>query len=178
VPRGSPDQTRPLRIALAALDVVAHRGVNGLTHRAVAAAAEIPLGSTTYHFKTLDDLLAAAIRQAKLAWDDDLDRWASTLGPDTDFVVALATYLEDVLHHHWDRTIVELELYMTALRRPALRDLSRQWDEALPAVLRRHLDPETAQVLALTSDGLILRALIHGVPSRHEIEAVLRRASR
>ena len=67
MPRGTADHERPRRIALAAIEVVADRGVEGLTHRRVAAVAGIPLGSTTYHFATLDDLLAAAIAEAKKA---------------------------------------------------------------------------------------------------------------
>ncbi len=178
MPRGSPDQERPLRIALAALEVVAERGVEGLTHRAVAGKAGIPLGSTTYHYKALDDLLAAAINQAKRATDADLERWAERLGPDTDFAVALAEYLTDLLEHSWGRTVVELELYLAALRRPQLLDLSREWDEALLRVLERHLEPVTAQTLAVVCEGLVLRAMVHGRPSRQALEAVLRRAAR
>src|ERR1700755_262819 len=93
VPRGTADPQRPLRIALAALDVVADKGVEGLTHRAVAAVAGIPLRSTTYHFQTLDDLLAAAIIEAKKATDADLVAWAETLGPGTDLAEAVTDYV-------------------------------------------------------------------------------------
>lgn len=167
-----------MRIALAALEVVAERGVEGLTHRAVAAAAGIPLGSTTYHYKTLDDLLAAAIVQAKSATDADLLRWASSLTPDVDLADALAGYLMDLLERAWDRTIVEFELYMAALRRPELLELSRRWDEALPSVLAEHVDEITARALAYACDGLVLRALIHGMPQRAEVHEVLSRTMR
>src|SRR6478735_10340617 len=43
-----------------ALDVIAEHGVAGTTHRRVAAAAGVPLGSTTYYFADLGDLLRAA----------------------------------------------------------------------------------------------------------------------
>lgn len=175
MPRGTADHERPRRIALAALEVVADKGVEGLTHRRVAAVAGIPLGSTTYHFATLDDLLAAAIVEAKGATDTELAAWAEKLGPGADLAGLVADYVLDALTHHWGRTVVEHELYMAALRRPQLRALSREWDEAFPAVLSRHTDAVTAQTVAMVVDGMYVRAFIHGMPSRDEVEEVLRR---
>src|SRR5690606_41294017 len=57
------DPGRRERIARAAIQVVAERGVGKLTQRAVAAAAGVPPGSTPYDFATLDDLLALALIQ-------------------------------------------------------------------------------------------------------------------
>jgi TetR/AcrR family transcriptional regulator, regulator of biofilm formation and stress response len=50
------------RLALleAALQVIARDGVQGVTHRRVAAAAGISLSSTSYHFSGLDEMLLAA----------------------------------------------------------------------------------------------------------------------
>lgn len=175
MPRGTVDPERPLRIALAALDVVAEKGVEGLTHRAVATAAHIPLGSTTYHFRTLEDLLAAAILEAKRATDADLAEWASKLGPNTDLANAVADFVMHALTRRWGRLIVEHELYMAALRRPRLRPLSREWDAAFPAVLSEHTDAVIAETVAMVVDGMFVRALIHGMPDRDQIEEVLRR---
>jgi DNA-binding transcriptional regulator YbjK len=58
-------------------------------------------GSTTYHYATLDDLLAAAIVEAKKATDAELAAWAGTLGPDTDLARSVADYVLDALTHHW-----------------------------------------------------------------------------
>jgi DNA-binding transcriptional regulator YbjK len=175
VPRGTVDPDRPLRIALAALDVVAEKGVEGLTHRAVAAVANIPLGSTTYHFRTLDDLLAAAILEAKKTTDADLAQWAAQLGPDTDLADAVTDYVIHALTHRWGRLVVEHELYMAALRRPQLRPLSREWDQAFPDVLSKHTDAVIAETVAMVVDGMFVRALIHGMPDRDQVEDVLRR---
>ena len=163
---------------MAALEVVAEKGVEGLTHRKVAAAAGVPLGSTTYHFATLEDLLAAAIIEAKKATDVELAIWAETLHPGADFVQLISDYVLDALTHHWDRTVVEHELYMAALRRPELRGLSREWDEAFPKVLAKYVDDVTAKTVAMVVDGMFVRAFIHGMPSREEVEEVLRRLLR
>lgn len=175
MPRGTADPERPLRIALAAIEVVADKGVEGLTHRAVAAVAGIPLGSTTQYFKTLDDLLAAAIVEAKKVTTADLDAWARTLGPSTDLASAVTDYTMQALTERWGRLVVEHELYMAALRRPQLRSLSREWDQAFPAVLSQHTDPLIAEAVAMVVDGMFIQAAIHGMPEREHVEAVLRR---
>jgi DNA-binding transcriptional regulator YbjK len=177
LPKGTADRERPLRLARAALEVVAERGVEGLTHRAVAAAADVPLGSTTYHFKTLDDLLAAAVREAKRATDVELREWADSLDPDVELPRALAEYVMNALTYHWGRTVVEIELYMAALRRPALLGLSREWDGALVDVLAEHFDADTARALGMVIDGIYVRAMIHGMPTLDELEAVLSRVA-
>ena len=59
--RRQPDPGRRDRLIDVAIDVIADRGVAGATHRAVAEAADVPLGSTTYYFSTLDDLHREAI---------------------------------------------------------------------------------------------------------------------
>ncbi len=44
--------------------MIGRDGIAGLSHRGVAAEADVPLGSLTYHFATLEELLVAALRQA------------------------------------------------------------------------------------------------------------------
>ena len=53
-----------------ALSVPARDGVAGITHRAIGKAADVPLGSITYHFATLDDIV-------KLAFQTHVDRLAT-----------------------------------------------------------------------------------------------------
>ena len=179
MPTGTSDLDRPRRLALVALDVVGERGVEGLTHRAVASAANVPLGSTTYHFKTLDDLLAAAMVEAKAATDAEMAAWSATVGPETDLIHAIAQYVTELLEHQRSRTVVEVELYLAALRRPQLRQLADDWNRAFPAILEQHTDAETAQALALAFDGLLLHGLTQGAAYRIEdVERVLRRVAR
>src|SRR5690606_15970372 len=46
----------------AGMELAGERGMAGVTHRAVAARAGVSLGSTSYFFSSLDELLAEAIR--------------------------------------------------------------------------------------------------------------------
>lgn len=171
------DPDRRARIAKAAIEVVADRGVDGLTHRAVAAAAGVPLGSTTYHFQTLDDLLEVALRHAA---EDNIRRlraWSRSLPPDVDLAVALAEMVMDYVCHQVPHTVVEYDLYVAALHRPQLRAVSSSWDDALTELFGLRTDPLTGRLLAGLFCGLILQATIaEPTPSYPEIEALFRRA--
>ncbi|HVP27883.1 MAG TPA: TetR family transcriptional regulator [Myxococcota bacterium] len=50
-------------ILSAALRVIAEGGIDAVTHRRVAAEADVPLGSTTYYFESRDELVRAAFGQ-------------------------------------------------------------------------------------------------------------------
>lgn len=171
------DPTRRARIARAAIEVVAERGVGKLTHRAVAAAAEVPLGSTTYHFATLDDLLAVALRQAA---EDDvaaLREWAANAENWDDLPAALADLVLHYLGPARARTVVEHELYIAALHRPTLRAVSTEWDDELVDLFTSCTDPVTGRMLSALFCGLLLQGVVrNSVPSRDEIEMIFRSA--
>ncbi|MGO4425788.1 TetR/AcrR family transcriptional regulator, partial [Streptomyces sp. MCAF7] len=57
---GHTDPQRRERILTATLSHIADEGVAGVSHRKIAARAGVPLGSMTYHFKGIDELLREA----------------------------------------------------------------------------------------------------------------------
>ena len=59
------DPQRRDRIIDASLEVIAEHGVAGTSHRRVAAAADVPLGSMTYHFEGMDELLDDVLTRLK-----------------------------------------------------------------------------------------------------------------
>jgi DNA-binding transcriptional regulator YbjK len=175
--RGPTDHARRERIAEAAIAVVAERGVEGLTHRAVAAAAGVPLGSTTYHFATLDELLAVALRAAAEANVERMRAWARGLPPGADLPAALADLVMLGLTQERPQTVVGYELYVAALHRPSLRPASTAWDDALAEIFASRTDPATGRLLAAAFCGLELQLLLRDPPpDRDEIEATFRHA--
>ncbi|MET9430111.1 TetR family transcriptional regulator [Streptomyces sp. NPDC003036] len=157
------DPERRQRIIDAAIRVVGRAGIAGLSHRTVAAEADVPLGSTTYHFKTLDDLLVAALRQANEGFAKVVREHGDALtDPGRDLAAELAR-----LTGAWlggDRTGVELEyeLYLAALRRPALRAVAAEWGEQVTELLTRRTDPRTARAVIALLDGICLHVLLMG----------------
>ncbi|MFC6135281.1 TetR/AcrR family transcriptional regulator [Streptomyces spororaveus] len=154
------DPDRRQRIIDAALRVVGERGISGLSHRSAAAEADVPLGSTTYHFKTLDDLLVAALRQANEGFAQAVARSTALADPDADLAGALARMLGEFLAADRGRVELEYELYLAALRRPALRPVAAQWCEAVAAALTPRTDPVTARALVAAMDGIGLQVLL------------------
>jgi DNA-binding transcriptional regulator YbjK len=175
--RGPTDHARRERIARAAIAVVAERGVEGVTHRAVAAVAGVPLGSTTYHFATLDDLLAVALRTAAEHNIERLREWERDLPRNADLAAALTDLVMRGLTEERPQTVVGYELYVAALHRPQLRPASTAWDEALAELFASRTDLVTGRLLAAIFCGLALQALLaEPLPARKDIEAVFRRA--
>lgn len=158
------DPERRQRIIDAAIRVVGAKGIAGLSHRSVAAEADVPLGSTTYHFATLDELMVAALRQANEGFAKVLV--SSGVLDDTGTGTGLAEGLARVLGE-WlagDRIGVELEyeLYLAALRRPALRPVAAEWTEETARRLATRTDPVTARALLALMDGICLQVLLTG----------------
>jgi DNA-binding transcriptional regulator YbjK len=175
--RGPNDPDRRAKIAKAAIEVVAERGVGGLTHRAVAAAADVPLGSTTYHFATLDDLLEVALHEAAENNVRQLRAWEQGLGDRVDFAGALTDLVMGYLDAPNPRTVVEYDLYVAALHRPRLRAASAAWDKALIGLFGSRTDALTGRVLAALFCGLVMQAVLaEPAPARAEIDAIFRRA--
>ena len=158
--------------------MVAERGVEGLTHRAVAAAAGVPLGSTTYHFATLDELLAVALRSAAEANVERMREWARSLPPGADLPAALANLVMLGLTEERPQTVVGYELYVAALHRPSLRAREHRLGRARsPRSSPSRTDPATGRLLAATFCGLELQLLLRDPPpDREEIEATFRHA--
>ncbi|WP_455361013.1 TetR/AcrR family transcriptional regulator [Streptomyces sp. SYSU K21746] len=157
------DPERRQRIIDAAIRVVGRNGIGGLSHRSAAAEADVPLGSTTYHFRTLDELMVAALRQANEGFAKAVSASGAFEDPDADLAAELARLLGEWLSG--DRTGIELEyeLYLAALRRPALRPVAAEWCEGVAEALAVRTDPVTARALVALMDGICLQVLLTDV---------------
>ena len=51
------------KVLAATIDLIYELGLCGITHRKIAERAGVPLGTTTYHFESLTQLIELAIRQ-------------------------------------------------------------------------------------------------------------------
>ncbi|WP_320779778.1 TetR/AcrR family transcriptional regulator [Streptomyces sp. CRN 30] len=162
------DPERRQRIIDAAIRVTGRKGIAGLSHRTVAAEADVPLGSTTYHFATLDELLVAALRQANEGFAEVMAAHPALRDPHADLAAELARVLGEWLGG--DRTGVELEyeLYLAALRRPALRPVAAEWADGVAELLAHRTDPLTARALVALVDGICLQVLLTDTPYDEE----------
>lgn len=156
------DPDRRQRIVDACLDIIAERGVAGTSHRAVAAAAGVPLGSMTYHFDGMGDLLHQAFDQFARTAAARFVRRMRAAGSVEEACDAVTAHIEeDLLATRRDLNIA-LELYALAARDPAYRDITELWMAASRAELRRFFDPATSQMLDALVEGLALRRALAG----------------
>lgn len=160
--RYEPD--RKQRLIEATLDVIAERGVAGTTHRRVAAAADVPLGSVTYHFSGLDDLLTSAFTHLAETTAAEFEARMASIEPGGD---ARAKVVESMLADITDNqraAVLTYELYAAAARDPRLRAVTQAWMESSRRSLQRHFDPDTAQALDALIEGLVLHATLSTQP--------------
>lgn len=163
-PRG---RERVRQILDAAVRLIGTGGLSALTHRAVAEAAGVPLGSTTYYFADRDDLIRRTMEHAVEAEAERLTAIVEHYdGPLTvDSSVRLLTEM------FFDKTVADplydlalFELFLEATRNPAVRDLTVAWSEVIADLTNRVLpptDPElprahAVQIVATLIDGLML----------------------
>ncbi len=158
--RGS---AREHAIAHAVLGVIAERGVGGCTHRAVAAASRIPVGSVSYYFPTVDALLEGALRHFVDGEVTRLQRVARELEARG---ATPAEYVDALMGAVGTGPLPQFELYLEAARRPALRAAAGQCLEAYAGVAEAALRAsgslraaEGARLFVALADGLALHAL-------------------
>ncbi|MFJ3901819.1 TetR/AcrR family transcriptional regulator [Streptomyces sp. NPDC090025] len=156
------DPDRRERLVDAALRVVGRAGIAGLSHRTVAAEADVPLGSTTYHFASLDELLVAALRKANDNFGRALRESPGIADPASDLAAVLARLMGDWIGGDRRGVELEYELYLAALRRPALRPVAAEWADDVGRVLAARTDPATARAVIALMDGVCLQVLLTG----------------
>src|SRR5215213_6045754 len=108
----------------AAIAVLGERGMHGLTHRAVDAAAGLPAGSTSNHFRTRDALLNAVVERfaarERANWEDI----AAELCPTTPLELAqvAAAFARDSAGPQRSLTLARYAILVEAAIHPALRE--------------------------------------------------------
>jgi TetR/AcrR family transcriptional regulator, regulator of biofilm formation and stress response len=167
VRRHEPDRRN--RLIDVTLDLIAEVGVAGISHRKIAARAGVPLGSMTYHFDGMDELLSEAFtRFAETIIKRFEERLgaAATIDEARNAVVSLIH--EDLTGPQAARdAVLTFELYTLAAREPRFRAITREWMRRSRVELERHFDPEAARQVDALIEGLsIHRSLDPKPPSR------------
>jgi AcrR family transcriptional regulator len=107
----------------AAISVLGERGIHALTHRAVDAAAGLPAGSTSNHFRTRDALLDAVVERfaarERANWEDI----AAKVCPTTprELARAMTAFAQDATGPHRTLTLARYAILVEAGIHPSLR---------------------------------------------------------
>jgi DNA-binding transcriptional regulator YbjK len=152
-------------IVEAALRVIARDGVSAATHRAVAAAADVPLASTTYHFSSKAQIVTEALELAIDRSIAAVERRTSPPYPGTPeaLVGRLVELVEALCGDDQAPLAAQYELLIEAGRSPGLRRVAERWDGAYMRGLRAVVAPagirdpdEAAAIVSDLIDGALL----------------------
>lgn len=148
------EQTRQ-RILDAVLAIIVDEGMRAVRHRAVAERAAVSLGSTTYHFSSIEELIISSFdywRSQRQLVDNPFYRemvgllqpyGEAGVPPEERKRVACVmlelsvAYLVDQLRSQRQDRIIELAFHHESMRYPALRTLVLQGWEAQQAFLEQ-----------------------------------------
>jgi DNA-binding transcriptional regulator YbjK len=184
-PRG---ELRRAELLEAAIHLIGARGLDAVTHRAVAAEAGVPAASTSYYFRSKDELIDEALRTLATREIERLRERREALGAGAADLeattAALAAWIEEQLTPEGRvAMLAQYQLQLEAARRPEARDILAAWKEGtddLAETAMRSLgaaDVETSGILLVCAiDGLRLRLMASGhAPLRGDaLRAVLR----
>ncbi len=161
-------QDRREQILDATLRVIGRAGREGVTHRAVAEEAGVPLGSTTYYFDSRDDLLGQALEHVARKEADRHIALGEEFRKARNARQLADLLLEQLVFEIEDRDvyIAEYELWLEAGRRPDLREPATAWCDAVQLAVAGAMeklgstDPAAdASLIVAAIDGLGERVL-------------------
>jgi DNA-binding transcriptional regulator YbjK len=162
------DPDRKTRILDAALDVLVEHGMAGATHRHIAAHADVPLGSVTYHFANLADLQVQAfaryVGQQTVVFESVFD----DVETHEQFVEVLVDFVHGGPARHRS-AVLGFEFHLAALRNPELRALMHVWTQSSQEVLARYVGADNAVRLDALLEGMIMHALLAIEPEPREV---------
>ncbi len=155
------------------LRLIADGGVDSVTHRRVAEAAGIPLGSTTYYFESRDHLL----REAFDHYLEQATAMQSAIQAEpVNSVAALVDYLVELTRREFEDEAIllaEYELTLFAARDPHVAGSLHRWDDMLVKGIAKALKSlgassarDSAQTILNLMRGYELDRL-----TRHELDS-------
>lgn len=170
------DPDRKGRIIDVTLEIIAEMGVEGVTHRRVAQKADVSLGSMTYHFQGMEDLLEQAFSRYSRSVSE---RYVAKLGDARTPAEAregVADYIFDPLWNEPGNISLLAELYGYTSRSEAMRHRVSGWLTAGRLLLETHFDKATATTVDGIMDGLVLqRAIDPSLLTRVQVIEMLER---
>ncbi|GAA2335214.1 TetR/AcrR family transcriptional regulator [Dactylosporangium salmoneum] len=172
------DPGRRDRIIDAALTVIAERGVAGASHRVIARAADVPLGSMTYHFASFDEVLVEAFTRHADAVADLFDERLGAARDHDEAVEAVVSLIWDhLISGGSDRDLIlTVELYGAAARNHALKAVTQAWMARSRRALEQHFDATTARELDAFIEGLALHSTLSTDPmTKEQVRAAIHR---
>ena len=167
---------RRTAIIQAGYRVVQASGLAGLTFRAVALEAGVPLGSTSYYFADKNILLVEIVRFARQRVFDHYAKLAAETEAGKPWIEVLAAYVEWVTTEDHSALVRDYEMFLYGFDTEELLELSRGWIFYSNPIFTRIVPADVADSVSYLLEGVFLTAAKTGkMFSAREIAALLHR---
>ncbi|CBG87628.1 TetR/AcrR family transcriptional regulator [Citrobacter rodentium] len=176
--RRANDPQRREKIITATLEAVKEHGIHAVTHRKIAAIADVPLGSLTYYFSGIDELLSEAFNCFTDVMSAQYQAFFSGVTDAQGACQAIAEMIDSSQVTTPENMALMYQLYAFASRKPALKTVMQNWMQRSQQTLEQWFDPGTARALDAFIEGMTLHFVTDRAPlSREEILLMVRRVA-
>lgn len=140
--RRANDPQRREKIIQATLEAVKLYGIHAVTHRKIATLAGVPLGSMTYYFSGIDELLLEAFSR----FTEIMSRQYQAFFSDVSDAPGACQAITDMIYSSQVATPDNMELmyqlYALASRKPLLKTVMQNWMQRSQQRSNNGLNPE------------------------------------
>ena len=165
-------------IVRATIELISEGGPKAVTHRAVSARAGLPPASAGYYFKTVDDLVDAALRQFAEQRVQELTALFDEAVDGAADLSQIAERIATALVRGATREgLAQYEVYLEAARNPALRDAVQSSMARFERMAADRLQTlgirsprQAAKAFVAVADGFALHRLAAPLPLEEDLE--------
>ncbi|HWH25769.1 MAG TPA: TetR family transcriptional regulator [Pseudolysinimonas sp.] len=170
------DPGRRERIIAAAQTVLERDGLAMFTHRAVAAEADVQIGSLSYYFASKEDLLSAVLESSVVRGVTQLTTQLEELDAGSDLVGALTETMRGLVTQNAEYLLMSYEMFVAVRRRPQLSHLAARWPSIEYSAILAYTNPTTARILTDVFEGMLVQFVMFGREFRDdEVREALQR---
>jgi len=152
----------------AAADLIAREGSGKITNRKVADYAGVSLGSTTRHFKSIDELRRAGLAELSTRIEREYDDMFCIVAQEGHGSEKLADTINEYLSNP-QRVNADAALYAAAIEDPEVRDITKRSFDSFLERCDPYMDIERAKILFAFIEGAVINSCFMGVPYDPEI---------
>lgn len=148
-------QGRRRAIAQAAAELLLFEGPKSVTHRSVAKKAQVPLGSTTQYFSSINELKRAGYdvisRGVERGYDELIAQSEKAKNDSEALTVCIYDYVTNI-----EEVRADMVLSAAAIKDEELRALLERNNERYEASLKQYMSDNQAKMISVFTNGLML----------------------
>lgn len=169
------DPLRRERLIEVTLEVIAQNGLAGTSSRKVADAADVSLGSITYYFESLHQLIEEAFVRLSSTISDEFTKMLTGAPTREEAITAVVDIIDQKIWGTPRTLTLSFEFYAFISRNPHLNSLPQRWMKQSRRALEQHFSPTTARAIDAVIEGVgIHNHFDHEPMTRSDIERVIR----